>query len=42
MVIAMAHVLEEYIAATEHGWYSESMTPFLSDAGGLISCCRQP
>jgi len=24
MLIAMAHVLEEYTAATEHGWYGES------------------
>jgi len=41
MVIAMAHVLEEYTAATEHGWYGESASP-LRYADKLISCCRQP
>jgi len=28
MLIAMAHVLEEYTAATEHGWYGESTHHF--------------
>jgi len=42
MVIAMAHVLEEYTAATEHGWYSKSTGSFLSDVTVLNSCHRQP